>query len=391
MRSAQQNRFLIIVFCLILFTCFKAVELWPAHPPAAVALSILLLLNMLSAMFVFRANPKVYDKIWFRALSWSGSLTMGLWTTFVILTLPVDLVHALIFIFEKISGTRLFLPEIFTQAYEGLAALSLLLVACGFFQVWRGARLVPVNIPLEKLPAGLEGLRIAQISDLHVGATIRKSYVEQVVARTNAAQPDLILMTGDIADGYAAVISRHLQPLKQLKAQYGVYYVTGNHEYYWDPAAILQEISGVGFKILFNENVILDIDGAKLMVAGVTDPAGEYLLEGHKPDAARAITSTQSSDFKILLAHRPGECFAAEVLGFDLQFSGHTHSGQFFPFSLFIGLAHRYSRGLYRHLKMWIHVNPGTGFWGPANRLGVAPEISLITLTTTVHAKGVSI
>jgi predicted MPP superfamily phosphohydrolase len=138
---------------------------------------------------------------------------------------------------------------------------------------------------------------------------------------------------------------------------------------------------GLGFVTLLNENKILKVGETSLMVAGVTDPVGVHMLRGHASDTTKALTSSEESQFKILLAHRPDACHGAESLGVDLQFSGHTHAGQFFPFSLFIGLAHKYYNGLYRHGNMWLYVNPGTGYWGPANRLGVVSEISCLTLT----------
>jgi len=156
--------------------------------------------------------------------------------------------------------------------------------------------------------------------------------------------------------------------------------VTGNHEYYWDPEGLIAKMRELGFTPLLNENAALKIGESRLLVAGVTDPMGAAMTPAQKPDVSRAAHSDEKADLRILLAHRPDASTEAEPLGFDLQFSGHTHAGQFFPFSLLIGLEHRYSRGLYRHGRMQVYVNPGTGFWGPPNRLGVPAEITLATL-----------
>jgi predicted MPP superfamily phosphohydrolase len=155
--------------------------------------------------------------------------------------------------------------------------------------------------------------------------------------------------------------------------------VTGNHEYYWDAPGLVQKVRELGFTALINENRIVQVGSAKILIAGITDPMGQ-MLSGHAPDINKATRSSESTEFKIFLSHRPDAYLQSEPRGFDLQFSGHTHSGQYFPFNLLIGFFHKYSRGLYRHGHLWVYVNPGTGYWGPANRFGVPAEITLLTL-----------
>jgi len=125
---------------------------------------------------------------------------------------------------------------------------------------------------------------------------------------------------------------------------------------------------------------MLVINNSKLLIAGITDPAGTHMLPGHAPDLAKALQTGEQTDLKILLAHRPEACYAAEPLGVDLQFSGHTHAGQFFPFNILVWLVHKYYKGLNQHGRMWLYVNPGTGYRGAANRFAIASEISLISL-----------
>lgn len=375
------TRLLYIVSVLIIYTSYKAIQLWPTQPLAGITLSILLFVVILGGTFGYRARPQIFDKFWFHVLTWTGSIAMGLWATFMIISIPVDVLHLLIFAFQKAFAVE---PEklssLFRDIYIFIFVLTLGLSGLGYLEVLRGPRIKKTLLTIADLDPALEGLKIAQLSDLHVGTTIRKGYVEEVVARTNAAHPDLIVLTGDIADAQASSVVEHLKPLQGLKSRFGVFYVTGNHEYYWEPKALISQMRSLGFQVLLNSNIVLKVGAAQLMVAGVTDHAGEQMLPGHKPDARAALSSSEKVSFKILLAHRPDACVAAEPLGAELQFSGHTHAGQFFPFSLFIGLAHQYSRGLYRHGQMWVYVNPGTGYWGPANRLGVGAEISLITL-----------
>lgn len=365
-------RFLLVLASVLAYSALKITQLWPAEPYLAASLVIPLFGLMLAALLLARSKPEAFETLWFRTLAWAGSMTMALWATFVLISIPVDILHLV----ARASGHDFFLRD----SYLLVFSLAVALVVLGFGTVARGPLIKEIPVTIENLPAGLQGLRIAQISDLHIGPTIRKSYVEKVVGKTNASRPDIIVLTGDIADAHPSSILEHLQPLADLKARYGVYYVTGNHEYYWGINDLLKHLGALGIKALLNENVRFSVGEAKILVAGVTDPMGAQIHAEHRPNTTRALASSEHSDFKILLAHRPDACVEAEKLGFNLQFSGHTHAGQFFPFSLLIGLAHRYTRGLYQHGRMWLYVNPGTGYWGPADRLGVSSEITLAVL-----------
>ncbi len=377
-------RLLYIVGVFIIYTSYKAIQLLPNTPFLAITLTILLFALILGGTFGYRAKPEIFNHSWYRALAWSGSIAMAVWATFMIISIPVDFVHIFVSLFQNFSGSYAIHPEklssLVQAIYLSIFGVSVGFVIIGFFMVVIGPRIKEVEVGAQDLSPSLEGFKIAQISDLHIGTTIRTGYAEQVVERTNAATPDIIVLTGDIADAHAESIREHLKPLAKLKARYGVFYVTGNHEYYWEPVALIAQMRELGFQVLINENAVIKVGESNLMVAGVTDHAGEYMLVGHKPNMPKALTSSERIAFKILLAHQPGVYKEAEPLGVDLQFSGHTHAGQFFPFSIFIGLAHKYNRGLYRHGRIWIHVNPGTGYWGPADRLGVGAEISLIKL-----------
>lgn len=370
------QRFYAILSGLLVYTVFKAQQLLPHSFGLALLLSLGLFALMLGGTFLYRSQVDVFASPWFRVLAWSSSLLMGAWATFVLLSLPFDLVNLLLSLVALAGGPVFLFPWIF---YVGLFSLSLLLVAVGFFEVWRGPRVREVVVSLPNLPPALEGLRIAQLSDLHVGATIRRRYVEEVVKRTNGAAPDLIVLTGDMADADPASIVGDLAPLADLRAGHGIFYVTGNHEYYWGADALVKRFAALGARPLLNAHQVFRVGTATVMVAGIPDPVGAQL--GQAPDLRAAANGV--ADLKILLSHRPDPYAEAEAAGFHLQFSGHTHAGQFFPFSLFIGLAHRYSRGLYRHGRLWIYVNPGTGYWGPANRLGIPPEITLARLVSS--------
>lgn len=256
----------------------------------------------------------------------------------------------------------------------------------GYATAQDGPQIVPVEIPLTPEQSQLNGLKIAQISDLHVSHTIRKSYVEKVVKQTLAQEPDIILLTGDFVDGTYQELKEDVDPLKDLSAPYGVYYVTGNHEYYWGHEDWEKVFAGFGFQILHNSSQSVMVggkkgEGAKVSISGVPDFTFERTGRG-KIDVDAALNGAQGSVFSIFMVHQPsGYKLVQKHHRCDLMVSGHTHAGQFFPVSLFIGLFHKYARGLHRHDgHFWVYVNPGTGYWGPVNRLGVPSEITLFTL-----------
>jgi predicted MPP superfamily phosphohydrolase len=293
---------------------------------------------------------------------------MSFMGTFILISIPVLIVN--LFVGEFLSRNIVI----------GMVTASAAIVSVGLLEILRGPRLKEIELPVKGLPPTLNGLRIVQVSDLHVGPTIRRAFVREVVERCNDLSADLVLVTGDIADARASSIVEDLAPLAELKAKHGVFYVTGNHEYYWDVDGLVKLATSLGLQALMNENRVVKVGDAKILVAGITDPMGFMAGGRHRPDLARALTQAESTDFKILLSHRPDPFAEAEKAGVDLQFSGHTHGGQFFPFSLLIPLAHKHYRGLSRHGSLWIYVNPGTGYWGPPNRFGVPPEITLLSL-----------
>ena len=339
-------------------------------------LSCGLFVFLISSQMVYRRQPLVFDKLWYRAFSWAGAIGIGLWGSFLMILLPVALINLLVGLLP-ISKDAEFLSR---GVLLAIGWLTLAFVALGFLETLRGPRVKTLSLPVVGLPAGLDGFRIVQISDLHIGPTLKRAFVEGVVRRVNELQPDLVVVTGDLADALPDSIAHDLAPLAALRAKYGVFYVTGNHEYYWDVAGLVAKAASLGMTPLLNENRVLSIGSAKLLVAGVTDPMGAAFGPSHVPDLSKALSSASPVDFKILLAHRPGVCLEAESLGANLQFSGHTHAGQFFPFSLVIPFAHKYYRGLNRHGRSWVYVNPGTGYWGPPNRFGVPSEITFMTL-----------
>jgi len=236
-----------------------------------------------------------------------------------------------------------------------------------------------VQVPLRRLSPSLSGFRIAQLTDLHIGPTLGAGWLHDVVARTNAAEPDLIVITGDLVDGSVAALRAETAPLALLKAKHGVFFVTGNHEYYSGVDEWIAELTRLGIRVLRNEHV--PIGGPEgFDLAGVDDWSSKRFGNGHGPDLSRALAGRDAARELVLLAHQPKQIHEAAAKGVGLQLSGHTHGGQIFPWGLFVRIDQPYVAGLDRHEDTMIYVSRGTGFWGPPMRVGAPSEISLLEL-----------
>jgi len=264
---------------------------------------------------------------------------------------------------------------------------SLVLLSCAFLlYVWgrwecfRTPRVKRVEIPVAKLPAELEGYRLVQLSDVHVGPTIRGPFVARIVAKVNSLNPDVVALTGDIVDGRVADLRDEVEPFSKLSARDGKFFVTGNHEYYWGAEEWSEEMKRLGISPLLNTHRLICRGQARVCMAGVPDFWGE------PPSETQSGESLPAADAKILLAHQPKSIFSAAQNGFDLQLSGHTHGGQFLPWTLFIRFFQPFVRGLNRYGSMWLYVSCGTGSWGPPVRLGARSEITLLTLVNAERA-----
>ena len=250
---------------------------------------------------------------------------------------------------------------------------TMLFILGGTLHAWLGPHVKRVQISVKDLHSDLENFTIAQISDLHIGPTIRKKYVQKVVEKTNALNASIIALTGDIGDGPVKQYQNDIQPLSKLHAQFGTFYVTGNHEYYWNGMDWINVMNDVGMNTLINRAMTVKVKEARVLVAGIPDPVSRVTGD-------IAVMGQNTADFKVLLSHRPGIAKVAEASGFDLQLSGHTHGGQFFPWTIVVKFVHEFSRGLGRLNKMWVYVNVGTGSWGPFLRVGSTTEITLLEL-----------
>jgi hypothetical protein len=274
-------------------------------------------------------------------------------------------------------GRRGFFAQVANLGVVGTAST---VAGVGLVQIDRTPGVVEVDVPIEGLPAALEGFRIVQMTDIHVGPTIRGEYLQRCVDVCNGLDADVVAITGDLIDGFVDQLRADVAPLAGLQAKRGVYFVTGNHEYYWDGPAWCAEVTRLGLQVLDNRHVVIERDGAKLLLAGITDVSAGSMVADHASDPVKALVGAPAVDLKIVLAHQPRSVFAAAAAGFDLQISGHTHGGQYFPMNLLVYFAQPYVAGLERHESMWIYVSRGTGYWGPPTRVGAPPEITLLRL-----------
>lgn len=230
-----------------------------------------------------------------------------------------------------------------------------------------------VRIALRRLPQGLSGTTIVQISDIHIGPTLGKDFLTRIVDQVNALEPDVVAITGDLVDGHVAELREHVRPLADLKAKYGVYFVTGNHEYYSGAEEWMAFLPTLGVRVLRNERVTIGEGDDAFDLAGVEDPTGNH-------DVAAAMAGRDPKREVVLLAHQPRSIVDAVAHDVGLQLSGHTHAGQIFPWGLVVPLQQPYLQGLHKRENTWVYVNRGTGFWGPPMRVGAAPEITRIEL-----------
>lgn len=237
-----------------------------------------------------------------------------------------------------------------------------------------------VQVPLTRLPQSLDRFRMVQISDLHVGPTIGKDYVRTVVERSNALEPHAVVITGDLVDGSVELLGDAVDELKNLRARYGVYFVTGNHEYYSGVEEWMERLKSIGIRVLRNERVTIGDGNECFDLAGVDDWTASQFGGDHGHDLKKALRDRNEKRELVLLAHQPKAIYEAAAAGVGLQLSGHTHGGQIVPFNFLVRLAQPYIAGLDKHERTFIYVSRGTGYWGPPMRLGAPSELTHIEL-----------
>ena len=314
-------------------------------------------------------------------LTWLGLLLMGLFSSLLVLTVLRDAALLLLWLVGVLFTADLLVGFRYASAL-GVPLLAVLVTLLGFLNARRTAAVVRVDVPIKRLPAALHGFTVAQISDVHVGPTIGQHYLRRIVSRVNTLGADVVAITGDLVDGKVSELARHVAPLAELQSRHGTFFVTGNHEYYSGAHAWIIELRRLGLTVLINEHVVLrhGPTRADLVLAGVTDFNAHHFDEAHRSDPAAALRGAPLDAVRILLAHQPRSAVAAEQVGFDLQLSGHTHGGQFWPWNLFVRFQQPFTSGLRQLQGLWVYTSRGTGYWGPPKRFGAPSEITLVRL-----------
>jgi uncharacterized protein len=338
-------------------------------------------------------GSRVAKQPWADRLSWVGLLLMGLFSTLFVLTALRDVLLLVAWGVDAL-GVELTLASWRTLSGQATPLLALLVTVLGFLNARRTPAVVRVDVPIAGLPAALHGFTLAQISDIHVGPTIKHAFLQRIVAKVNTLGADVVAITGDLVDGRVADLAGHVAPLAGLQSRHGTYFVTGNHEYYSGAHAWIAELRRLGLTVLMNEHVVLyhgkgmGVDAqddsqtvAPLVLAGVNDFTAHHFDPAHRSDPALALHGAPAHALvRVLLAHQPRSAQAALEAGFDLQLSGHTHGGQFWPWNLFVPLQQPFTAGLNRLQNLWVYTSRGTGYWGPPKRFGAPSEITALRL-----------
>ncbi len=349
-----------------------------AEPWRSAALAAVALLG--ASLFLQPFARRRLGPVLARALAWPASLWMGFaWL------LLCGLAASDLLLWALANAARAASDAAEPAAAPGLRAAAVVAAAlvAGAFAVRQALRppeVRRVEIALERWPRALDGFRIAQISDLHIGPILGREFAALVTARVNALSPDLIAVTGDLVDGSVRRLADEVAPLAALRARHGVFFVTGNHDHYSGASAWAARARELGMRVLRNERVEIAVEGARFDLVGVDDHRGNPAAAEGREDLPRALSGRDPARPALLLAHDPSTFKRACRAGIDLQLSGHTHGGQIWPFVYLVRLAVPFVAGLYTRNGSCLYVSRGTGFWGPAMRLRAPAEISVITL-----------
>jgi hypothetical protein len=332
---------------------------------AIVALGVAMPLTMVAQRLF--TGPIARTGIWF------GFAWMGVGFLLVAFLGITDAGRLVAFLARKLTGSepdparRLFLARSLAVGVGGVVAG---LATLGFRSALGPIEIKKLTVKLRGLPRELSGFKLVQISDVHIGPLLRKDWLAHIVAQIRGIAPDAVAITGDLVDGSVEELREQVAPLADLKPPKGVFFVTGNHEYYSGVEDWYAHLPTLGVRPLRNERAEL---APGLSIAGIEDPTGS-------PDLTQALAGHDASQALVLLAHQPRQFAEAARKQVPLTLSGHTHGGQIWPFSWLVALAQPYLAGLHVKGSSQLYVSRGTGFWGPPLRVFAPPEITLLTL-----------
>lgn len=377
---------------LLVFAVFLALVTWWLHRrlvratglgrPSSVVVDVTLVVLWVLAV-IGVGSGEAFDPGWARPPGWVGWVWLGAMFYLVLGLLLVALVSLLTRLFGRLRRTGNDEQVDLSRRRSLRIATAVVVVGAvgaagyGVSEAAR-PRIVRVRVPLKRLPAEFDGVRVALVSDLHVGPARGVDFTRRVVDLVNAEQPDLVAIAGDLVDGTVAKVSPDLQPLGDLEAPLGVFGVSGNHEFYADDGGRWLDVwDRLGIRTLRNERATITRGGATLDIAGIHDYSSPSPYE---PDLPAALAGRDPSTFVVLLAHEPRQALEASDLGVDLQLSGHTHGGQMWPLRYLVPLQQPSVTGLDRIGNTVLYTTRGVGTWGPPVRVGAPPEITILEL-----------
>ncbi len=337
----------------------------------------------LSAVFVFEIFFVV--QILFhpipgsQSLYYIFSLPVAFTVTLFFITLLYDLIHTTAQQIPFDQSRRRFMKIAFDVTMLILAVSYMLKGMIGGI---KKPVLNKIDVFIKDL--GFEALTIVQLTDVHVGNTIGKSFVQDCVNRINALKPDIVVITGDLIDREIEDAKDDLMPLKELQTKYGTYFILGNHEYYHGPQEAADFMPELNITPLLNDSVVIRDGENAINLVGIND-LQSLRFDTLPVDTYEAFGGIDKSLATVLLAHQPKSIEIVEEHNYDLMISGHTHGGQIFPFGFLVMLQQPFLAGLhYITDRKQIFVSRGTGFWGPPVRVFAPSEISVLTLKPKV-------
>jgi len=375
-KSRRRWTRLLVVFAIMLvllavpwWTLLSAGTEWPTQVVVAGTLVFVVVFVALPAVTVLGHGRRRSD--WAAV---TGDVLLGaVWVLFVWSVLAAPLRLALLGV-EDPARSRVVAATV--------VAVVVVLLVWGHVEAMRLPRTKHVDVTIERLGSGLDGLRVAVITDTHYGPINRTRWSTLVADRINEIDADVVCHVGDIADGTVAVREEQARPLASVRGRLARVYVTGNHEYISEADGWLAYMQSIGWDALHNRHIVVERDGDSIVVAGVDDAtAGTSGAVGHGADLEAALDGADPALPVLLLAHQPKQVPTAVAAGVDLQLSGHTHGGQIWPFNFLVRLDQPAVHGLTRHgQRTQLYTSRGTGFWGPPFRVFAPSEITVLTL-----------
>lgn len=328
---------------------------------------------MYGSIFAGFIGGRFFPRRLARLLQWIGFMWLGAFGLLVAALALFDLGLGL--------GSLFATP---TASWRGVRAPMVLGVVgpalvWGFF-VARSPRLKRITIAVSGLHRDLDGFRLVQLSDVHLGETLDRHFARRLVAQVNALDADAVVITGDLVDGPVARVKDEVLPMGALKSRHGTFFVTGNHEYYSGASSWMAECAQLGMTVLHNSHRVLMRGEGQLVLAGVPDVEGARFAESHRPDVEAAFLGAPAGAPRVLLSHQPRFALKATLAHVALMLSGHTHGGQMFPFMAIVRLQQPVVGGLHTIAGVLTYTSVGTGYWGPPFRVGPRGEVTEVTL-----------